>query len=231
MVATFDTFGNFKRTSFGASAIFGSVDCANDLSFEEATLAGPTDLHGSRASGGIPEERRPFDGVVWFQGRPSAGSSVHRRDGPRRCQAPGGDDRSGGALARLGRRDGGVRQPRVRFRRDRQGRRATRGPPRRQRRRRPTGRPVPGVDGRPRGGERRRRLTPSAGYVAAECFRREKTASHRLSRELAFDDGFSLRAFLRWTANGALPISSGYGERPSYTVLCSVGTVLVFAAV
>ena len=65
--------GNFDRATFEAGANFGSVDCLNDLSFEAATLAGPIDLHESRASGEIPEERRGFDGVVWLQGADVSG--------------------------------------------------------------------------------------------------------------------------------------------------------------
>jgi hypothetical protein len=68
-----------------------------------------------------------------------------------------------------------------------------------------------------------------ASHAAAEFFRKEMAARRKHNWHLAFTEGFSPLSLARWAGNGALSVSSGYGERPSRTVLCAGGTVLVFA--
>lgn len=279
--ATFDKVGNFDRATFEAGANFGSVDCLNDLSFEAATLAGPIDLHESRASGEIPEERRGFDGVAWLQGADVGGElrfgdatvegDVRLREATvgRIDLSPVGDD--AGATGeqtvvdlRAARVDGGrLAVPSADWVYDLAG--ATVGDVELT--------AVEGVDlfgavrvldtsfdgfdfGAP---THRRSLARNdwrlhdpgstswaalentylkakngasqtgASHAAAEFFRKEMAARRKHNWHLAFADGFSPLALGRWAANGALSVSSGYGERPSRTVLCAGGTVLVFA--
>lgn len=74
-----------------------------------------------------------------------------------------------------------------------------------------------------------------ASKAAAEFFRKELAARRYQHRALAGDGdqdaGTRLRAVARWTANGALAVSSGYGERPSYVVGSSFLVISTFGAV
>lgn len=73
-----------------------------------------------------------------------------------------------------------------------------------------------------------------ASKAAAEFFRREMGARRAGHRSRAADSGRPAAARLlaagRYVANGALAATAGYGERPSRTLLSSVGVVALFGA-
>jgi hypothetical protein len=278
--ATFDKVGNFRNATFHAGCNFAAIDCPNDLSFEGATLHGPTDFHASRASGEIPDERLAFDGVAWLKGVDVGGelrfedatvrgdvclreASVGRID----LSPAGVDDRdaalavdlrdahvAGGRMvvpgpawqydlrtATVGDVDlrsaesvdlfGAVRVLDTAFdgfdfgaihHRDSLSRNGWR-----------LHDPVRGADADLENTYLKAKNGASqvgASHAAAEFFRKEMAARRKHNWELAWSSGGLSGALSlgRWAASGALALSSGYGERPSRTVGCSLGTVGVF---